>query len=115
MDDIINYKELTLYPDAFMCFIGDKEVKLTRNEYNLLHFFLTNQNHVFSRREIMDSVWNKKISFNTIDATVSKIQKKISPYRYITTQGSFGYGILDKDVIRERCSELRLKKKENNE
>lgn len=101
--DILSFKKIVLYPDVYMCFLENDEIKLTKKEYNLLHFLLSNVNKVFTRKEIIDAVWQKPVKSTSVDILVSRVRKKLYPYSYITTQGNFGYGILDKEAIRERC------------
>lgn len=56
---------------------------------------MENKNKVHSRREILNNVWNSKVSLRTVDTTISRLRKKMKDLsRYLTTRLGFGYGIL---------------------
>lgn len=95
MEEII-FKDLKLNSDIKTCTIKDEKVKLTRNEFNLLEFFLKNRNKIFSRKEILNNVWESKVSLRTVDATISRLRGKMQDLgNYIETRLGFGYGILE--------------------
>jgi len=91
----ISFKDLTLNFDQKICLIENKEVYLTRHEYLLLQFLLENQNKIFTRKEIIETVWQKKVSFRVVDVTISRLRKKLGAYgKYIQTRNGFGYGFM---------------------
>lgn len=91
--DKLEYKNLTVDQDKKECYVDKEEVNLTKTEYNLLLFFLENKDKVHSRREIMNSVWDSKVSLRTIDTTVSRLRKKLGNVgKCISTRLGFGYG-----------------------
>lgn len=95
MNKII-FKELKLDINLKTCSISDNEVSLTKNEYNLLEFFLKNRNKIHSRREILNSVWGSKLSLRTVDTTISRLRKKLGSLgKYLITRLGFGYGMVD--------------------
>jgi DNA-binding response OmpR family regulator len=72
-------------------FFEDKEVKLTKKETLLLHFFLTNPNKKLSYDQISDYVWQGEI--NTTDSLrtlVMRLRKKL-PKECLETLVDFGY------------------------
>ena len=85
---------LKIDKDRKSCFIGDKEIILTRIEYNLLNLFVDNKNKVLNRREIANAVWDTKVSDRTVDAVVSRLRKKLQGIDLKTRTG-FGYGLLE--------------------
>jgi len=91
----IAFKDLILNFDQKTCFVKNKEVYLTKHEYLLLQFLLENQNKIFTRKEIIEIVWQKKVSFRTVDVTISRLRKKLEAYeKYIQTRNGFGYGFI---------------------
>ena len=91
----IAFENLIINLDTKLCFINNKEIDLTKAEYNLLVFFLLNQNKIFTRKEIINQVWDKPTSFRAVDTTVSRLRKKLGPVgRRITTRLGFGYGFM---------------------
>lgn len=92
----ITFKNLSINLDTKLCFINNEEIDLTKAEYNLLVFFLLNQNKIFTRREIINQVWDRLTSFRAVDTTVSRLRKKLGVLgSYIKTRLGFGYGFGD--------------------
>ncbi|AFY54594.1 diguanylate cyclase (GGDEF) domain-containing protein [Rivularia sp. PCC 7116] len=55
---ILSIGELSLNPATAKVKYGDKELKLTPKEFNLLELFLRNPSRVYSRTQIVDHLWN---------------------------------------------------------
>lgn len=49
---------ITAYPESRLCLVNDKEVRLTRLEFDLLMEFLRNPLRVLTRGGLMDALWN---------------------------------------------------------
>jgi DNA-binding response OmpR family regulator len=77
-----------------------EEVKLTPAEYNLLTYFLQNQDRPLTRDMILNSVWGYEFFPNTrtVDAHVAKLRQKIerdpSVPRHLLTVHGVGYRFL---------------------
>lgn len=75
---------------------GDKPIKLTAKEFNLLEYLIRNKGRVVSRVDILENVWevNFDMGTNVIDVYVSylrnKIDKNFSP-KLIHTVVGMGY------------------------
>ena len=68
---------------------------LTRTEFDILLFFLTHRNRIYSREEIIRQVWDNDVvvTNRTIDTNIARLRKKIGPYgNNIVTRLGFGYG-----------------------
>lgn len=67
-------------------------ISLTSKEFELLLFFIDHPNHVFSREQILDRVWNKNYfgSDRVVDDTIRRIRKKMSSLPIETVYG-YGY------------------------
>ncbi len=93
--ETVSYKTLSLDQTSKTCRIGDEEIALTKKEFDLLYLFMSNPNKIFSRDEILDSIWDKNIYVvdRTIDVNINRLRKKIGNYEsnIITKQG-YGYG-----------------------
>ena len=77
---------------AKLCFVDDVPVILSKKEYALLNFLINNPNKIISRQELLDKFWNKKVIERNVDATISRIRKKLGIYnKQITTGSGFGY------------------------
>lgn len=93
---MIDFKNLKLDIDKKICYVDDKEILLTKTEYNMLLFFLSNKNKIFNRREIANSIWETNISFRSVDTIVSRLRRKLNGiHKNITTRIGFGYGLLE--------------------
>lgn len=91
--DRIEFETLIIDLDKKECYLDGKEVSLTKTEYNLLVFLLSHRNKIYTRKEIMQSVWDTEVSLRAIDTTVSRLRKKIGQVgRHIVTKLGFGYG-----------------------
>ncbi len=92
--DIV-FKDLRIDQNEKLCFLGDKEVALTKTEFDLLQFFLSHRNRIYSREEIIQKVWAKDIvvTNRAIDTNIARLRKKIGEYgNNIVTRLGFGYG-----------------------
>lgn len=90
------FKELKLNSDIKLCTIDNEEINLTKSEFNLLEFLLKNKNKIYSRQEILNNVWDSKVSLRTVDTTISRLRKKLKNLgKYLITRLGFGYGLID--------------------
>ena len=91
--DKIEFKTLVVDLDKKECYLEGVEVNLTKTEYNLLVFFLRNRDKIYTRREIMQTVWDSEVSLRAVDTTVSRLRKKLGEMnKCINTKPGFGYG-----------------------
>lgn len=91
----ITFKTLKIDRNEKVCFLDGQPLPLTRTEFEILQFFLTHRNRIYSRQEIISHVWGDDVvvSNRTIDTNITRLRKKIGQYadNIITRQG-FGYG-----------------------
>ena len=67
---------------------NDKKINLAKKEFNLLHLLMTIPGKVFTREEIIDSVWKDAVvGDRTIDVHIRKIREKIGPHHIKTIKG----------------------------
>lgn len=86
---------LRINRNAKTCTLNEQAVPLTRTEYDMLTFFLTHTDRIYSREEIISNVWGRDvvISNRTIDTNITRLRKKIGEYgNNIVTRQGFGYG-----------------------
>lgn len=70
------------------------EVALTRTEFDLLALLLSHQGQVFSRQQLLDSVWPDDVivTDRTVDVNITRLRKKLGAYAAcIVTRPGFGY------------------------
>lgn len=85
----INLSEKTVTRD-------DKMIDLTATEYRLLEFLVRNKNHMVSRIEILEHVWNIDFNMgtNVVDVYINYLRKKIDKgfdTKFIHTVVGMGY------------------------
>lgn len=58
---------------------GQKEINLTGREYNLLEYLMLHANHVVTRTDISEHVWNEDFDSltNVIDVFINRLRNKI--------------------------------------
>lgn len=88
----LDFKGLTIQPDRYTVRVREAEYLLPKKEFLLLYLLASSPGKIFSRDEIMESVWEKNIVVGnrTIDVHVRKIRQKIN-MNCIQTIKSVGY------------------------
>ena len=77
------------------CFLNNEPITLTRTEFDILLFFLTHRNKIYSREEIIKHVWGDDVvvTNRTIDTNITRLRKKLGECKkYVVTRQGFGYG-----------------------
>ena len=79
-DKALRVFDLKIDPTRHRISIEDKPVEMGPTEFRLLKFFLVNQEKVFSRDHIQDSVWggNVYLEERTIDVHIRRLRKALS-------------------------------------
>ena len=73
--------QVMLYSDRKQVFVGETEISLTLKEYQLLEYFIMNQNQVLTKEMIMENIWgidSEFIDSNTISVMISRLKKKLN-------------------------------------
>ena len=92
--DIYNYKTLEVNYKAHTLKINEIEKKLTPKEYELLVYFIDNQNVALSREQLLSKVWGYDFfgDDRTVDTHIKMLRSNLDEYRdLITTVRSVGY------------------------
>ena len=86
---------LMLDMDLKTCSVDGNEVNLTKKEFELLAFLISNKGKICSRDQILSNVWSDEVIVldRTIDVNITRIRQKIGEYgACIITRAGFGYG-----------------------
>ena len=86
---------LILDMDLKTCSVDGNEVNLTKKEFELLAFLISNKGKICSRDQILSNVWSDEVIVldRTIDVNITRIRQKIGEYgACIITRTGFGYG-----------------------
>ncbi|SHH28543.1 two-component system, OmpR family, phosphate regulon response regulator PhoB [Hydrocarboniphaga daqingensis] len=76
-------------------------VKLGPTEYRLLHFFLSHQDRVYTREQVLDRVWGQSVYVEerTVDVHIRRLRKALEPHGFdgmIQTVRGTGYRFSEK-------------------
>lgn len=87
---------LCLDPSSHRVTIGQTPVQMGPTEYRLLEFFLTHQERVYSRNQLLDHVWggNVYVEERTVDVHIRRLRKALTLEghdRFIQTVRGAGY------------------------
>ena len=92
--DSLSAGKITLIPSAHKVFLDGQEIALTHKEYELLHFFMTNPEQVFSREQLLNRIWGYDFggTTRTVDTHIKTLRQKLgSEGRHIVTLIRSGY------------------------
>lgn len=96
--NVIEMGELKIYPDEFKVKLRDELLDLTKKEYNLLMFFVSNLNRVLAKETIAEHLWGDNIdmadSYDFVYAHIKNLRKKFQEkglHDYIQTIYGIGY------------------------
>lgn len=97
-DEVITVGEITLDTRRHIVTHGNKEIRLTKKEFMLLEYLMSNPGIVLSRGMIMEHVWDMNADpfSNTIESHILSLRKKIggeNKTEYIQTIPGRGYKI----------------------
>ncbi|MGH1470347.1 MAG: phosphate regulon transcriptional regulator PhoB [Cellvibrionaceae bacterium] len=87
---------LTLDPSSHRVSINEQPIDIGPTEYRLLEFFLTHQERVYTRTQLLDHVWggNVYVEERTVDVHIRRLRKVLSVdghERYVQTVRGTGY------------------------
>ena len=100
---IITVREMQLNVNNRSVTVAGREVNLTAKEFDLLHLFATNRGKVFSRENLLETIWKYDYlgDLRTVDVHIRRLREKIekvpSQPEYIFTKWGVGYYFTDKD------------------
>jgi DNA-binding response OmpR family regulator len=102
--NIFEYNEIKISFDSRKVWVKDVELILTRKEYDLLLFFITNKGKVLDKEAIAEHLWGDNMSlvadsFDFIYTHIKNLRKKLIDAKckdYIQTVYGIGYKFEDK-------------------
>ncbi len=88
-ESIVQLGDLTIDTEAFKVIKDNKELNLPRKEFKLLTLLTSKPNKVFTRDEILDTVWGHEVIVGdrTIDVHIRKLREKIGNTSIKTIKG----------------------------
>jgi two-component system phosphate regulon response regulator PhoB len=103
----ITVGELVMEPDSHRVMLASRSINLGPTEYRLLNFFMTHQERVYSRAQLLDRVWggNVYVEERTVDVHIRRLRKALLLEDgrdfglYIQTVRGAGYRFSEQGVV----------------
>ena len=98
-DDKFIYKDLKIDFLGHAVYVDGKELKLTPKEYDLLVYFVKNQNVALSREQLLNKIWDYDFlgEDRTVDTHIKMLRNNLGKYRdLIVTVRGMGYKFVTK-------------------
>jgi len=96
----IRVKDIEIDLDEHKVRKGGKSIDLTYIQFKLLYLLASRRENVFSRKEILEKVWGRKVyvTNRTVDVHIKRLREKLGEYKYpsqyIETIHGTGYRFL---------------------
>jgi DNA-binding response OmpR family regulator len=94
----IKFNEIKVNTEGRQVWVNDRQLNLTRKEYELLVFFIINANRIIAKESIVEHLWGDEViltdSFDFVYTHVKNLRKKImseNGRNYIKSIYGFGY------------------------
>lgn len=90
----LEYETLVLDTELKQVTIDGTPVALTKKELEILSLLLSHPDHVYSREDILSTVWEDDVLVldRTVDVNITRLRKKIGEYgKHIVTRQGYGY------------------------
>ena len=96
--DIVKFEDVTLNLVESKIYYKDTKVDLTKNELKIMKILMENQEHIVSRDDIIEELWDTDefISENTLTVNINRLRKKLEGINlndFILTKKGQGYMI----------------------
>ncbi len=93
----VEYQDIKVLPDDKEVWVNGHPIALTRKEYDILYYFVTNPRRVMSKENIAEHVWGDYIdladSYDFIYSQIKNLRKKLSQYStYTYIHAVYGMG-----------------------
>lgn len=92
--DALNAGKISIIPASRKVFLDGHEIALTHKEYELLHFFMLNPGHIFSREQLLNRIWGYDFegTTRTVDTHIKTLRQKLGDEgKHIVTLIRSGY------------------------
>ena len=102
-EKIFSYDNLTINFSDFTVKISDENISLTKKEIELLWLLSTNRNKVFTRENLLDSIWGYDYfgDSRTVDSHIKRLRAKLDNYEHETWNIKTIWGVGYKFDIQE--------------
>lgn len=93
-DEFLTCGSIQLLPKQYLVMKDNKEISLTKKEFEILHVLMKKKNHPISRGTIIDEVWDygEIVDTTMLNSHVKNLRKKLNTPQIETIRG-IGYKI----------------------
>ena len=96
VEELIDVQGLKLDPVSHRVTANDKPLDMGPTEFKMLHFFMTHQERVYSREQLLNNVWgtNVYVEDRTVDVHIRRLRKALEAEghdRLVQTVRGAGY------------------------
>lgn len=93
--DVINYKNIKLYPNSFEIGNNITTIQLKKKEFKILLLLISNTKRIFTKETLYEEIWNEVYygDENTINVHISNLRKKIQKLDPVETYIETVWGI----------------------
>lgn len=94
-DEIFVFDNLTIRLDSFTVSIDGEELPLTKKEIELLWLMATHQNRVYTRENLLNSVWGYEYygDNRTVDSHIKRLRAKLDEFDHPAWQVKTVWGV----------------------
>lgn len=95
-EEVLNISDIVLDVNKHRITISGKAIVVSPTEFKLMRFFMTHQDDVYSRTQLLDQVWGRSayIEERTVDVHIRRLRKILNEHgkdELIQTVRGFGY------------------------
>ena len=98
----ITFNEISIVPESKGVYVNKKHLDLTKKEYELILYFVTNKNRVLTKQVIAEHLWGDSIdladNFDFVYTHLNNLRKKVKNaggVDYVKTLYGLGYNFTD--------------------
>lgn len=91
---MIRFRDIEMDTIRKRLIINDEKIELTKKEFEILNLLLENQGKVFSRDEVLTTVWGNDVivTERTVDVNITRLRTKLGIYgRNLKNKTGYGY------------------------
>jgi len=88
------FGDLKINSENFKATVNEVEIQLTAKEFKLLDFLTSNQGRVFTKQQLMDSVWGYDgfVDENTVSVCIARLREKLAAFNIDGIKTVWGVG-----------------------
>ncbi len=96
-DTTVRLENIHILPDTFQVFVDEREVELSRKEYDILFYFVQRPGRLVDKHTLAESIWGDHIdqvdNYDFIYAQIKNLRKKLKEAGAIPEiQSVYGFG-----------------------